>query len=265
MTNDDAIFETAGEAEVELDDSNDSDVESPEQSDEEVVCQSKCKRRKKSAEVKNKVEVKELKKWKKNVKFKKPLSQESQPDSIANSHQELIVMSPFELWKQIFDERILDLLFQQTVLYATRDRNEKDFIVDRNEICRFIGILLLSGYHSLPNETDYWSNQPDLGVSVVSESLSKNRFLSIKRNLLLADKQHLQAGNKAAKVQPIYDLLNNNLTKFGIWESNLSIDESMVPYFGKSSLKMFIRGKPIRFGFKLANTLCCICRCCFPP
>jgi len=31
----------------------------------------------------------------------------------------------------------------------------------------------------------------------------------------------------------------------------LSIDESMVPYFGRHSCKQFIRGKPIRFGYKL--------------
>ena len=30
----------------------------------------------------------------------------------------------------------------------------------------------------------------------------------------------------------------------------LSIDEQMVPYFGRHSAKIFIRGKPIRFGYK---------------
>lgn len=256
LNTEDAIFEMAGEAVVEFNqsDDNDSDVES---TDEEAVpvyqiqSKSKCKRRKKSDDMKRKVAVKQQAKWRKNATFSEPLSQDSQPRKVANTHQELITMSPFELWKQIFDERMMDLIFQQTLLYATRDKNEKDFILDRNEIYRFLGILLISGYHSLPNEIDYWSNQPDLGVSVVSQSMSRNRFMSIKRNLHLADNQHLESGNKAAKVQPVYDILNQNLTKFGIWDCNLSIDESMVPYFGKSSLKMFIRGKPIRFGFKL--------------
>lgn len=251
LSNDEAIFETAGEAEVEYCQSSESEAESAEQSDEEVVCKTASKRRKKQAAAKA------PKNWKKNTKFTEPLLRGPQPQSLADSHQELIVMSPFELWQQIFDDTTMNLLVEQTVLYATRDRNEKDFLVDRNEICRLLGILLLSGYHSLPNETDYWSNQPDLGVSVVSQSLSKNRYMAMKRNLHLADNQNLQAGNKAAKVQPFYDLLNNNLTKFGVWHENLSIDESMVPYFGRSSLKMFIRGKPIRFGFKLWS-LCAV-------
>lgn len=39
--------------------------------------------------------------------------------------------------------------------------------------------------------------------------------------------------------------------QFGIWEPELSIDEQMVPYFGRHSCKMYMRGKPIRFGYKL--------------
>ena len=56
---------------------------------------------------------------------------------------------------------------------------------------------------------------------------------------------------KMAKVLPIYDLLNVTMKKFGILYKNLSVDESMVPYFGRHSCKRFIRGKQIRFGFKL--------------
>jgi len=34
-------------------------------------------------------------------------------------------------------------------------------------------------------------------------------------------------------------------------EQNVSVDESLVPYYGRHSSKQFIRGKPIRFGFKV--------------
>lgn len=39
--------------------------------------------------------------------------------------------------------------------------------------------------------------------------------------------------------------------QFGVWQEHLSIDEQMVPFFGRHSCKMYIHGKPIRFGFKL--------------
>ena len=38
--------------------------------------------------------------------------------------------------------------------------------------------------------------------------------------------------------------------KFGIFEEHLAVDEMIVKYYGHNTLKQFIRGKPIRFGYK---------------
>ena len=54
-----------------------------------------------------------------------------------------------------------------------------------------------------------------------------------------------------SKIAPLYELLNRNLIQFGIFNKLLSLDESMVPYFGEHSAKMLIRGKPILFGFEI--------------
>ncbi|KAJ4435821.1 hypothetical protein ANN_18440 [Periplaneta americana] len=62
-------------------------------------------------------------------------------------------------------------------------------------------------------------------------------------------------GDKLGKISPLYDELNDNLQEYGIFHKQLSIDESMVPYYGHHSCKMFIKGKSIRFGFKIW-TLC---------
>ena len=120
-----------------------------------------------------------------------------------------------------------------------------------DDLLVFLGIILLSGYHSVPSERDIWSSQPDLSIPFVAQSIPRDKFLSLKNFIHLSDNQNLQVGNKVAKVQPLYDRLNNNLKKFGIPHKDLSIDESMVPYHGKHSAKMFIRMKPIRFGYKL--------------
>ena len=46
-------------------------------------------------------------------------------------------------------------------------------------------------------------------------------------------------------------MMNKNLVQFNVFYSLVSIDESMVPYYGGHSAKMFIKGKPIRFGYKI--------------
>ncbi|KAJ8892279.1 hypothetical protein PR048_004859 [Dryococelus australis] len=52
------------------------------------------------------------------------------------------------------------------------------------------------------------------------------------------------------KVRPLFDHLNSAFKQISVGDS-VSIDESMIPYFGHHSAKQFIRGKPIIFGFKL--------------
>ena len=39
--------------------------------------------------------------------------------------------------------------------------------------------------------------------------------------------------------------------QYDVLHDLVSIDESMMPYYGSPSCKMFIKGKPIRFGYKL--------------
>lgn len=39
--------------------------------------------------------------------------------------------------------------------------------------------------------------------------------------------------------------------QFGVFHKYLSIDEEMVPFFGRHTAKMFMKGKPIRYGHKL--------------
>ena len=57
------------------------------------------------------------------------------------------------------------------------------------------------------------------------------------------------------KLRPMMDHLQDAFRKAYIPETHLSFDESMVAYYGRHACKQFIRGKPIRFGFKN------FCRC----
>ena len=110
------------------------------------------------------------------------------------------------------------------------------------EMRSFLGVLLLTGYHSLPKKHHYWSTQPDLGVPVVYNTINRNRYHKIKRYLHFADNQRLTEGDKMSKISPLYNMLNYNLVQFG--RVNGAI-------LWTPSAKMFIKGKSIRFGYKI--------------
>ena len=188
-------------------------------------------------------------KWKKSDTFFEPMTA-TVPTPLADSHPELIAMSPIELFDTIFTQQMLEDLRQQFELYANRDSNFPGFSATVDDIRHFMGILLLSGYYCLPCERDYWSTADDLGCSLAMKTMSRSKFQELKRFCHIADNQAL-ASSRVAKVKPLYDGLNKSLMQFGVFDNKLSIDESMVPYYGHHGAKMFIRGKPIRFGYKI--------------
>ena len=230
------LFEPAGEMEIE------DEVEKSDDDKEEEVIQPK--RRKHWHGHPDS-------KWKQTTNFFKELPSKSM-ENFADNHQNLLGKSPFDLWKLYFSDDLLTTIVTQTNLYARTDKNDQDFEVSISELCRFLGILIFSGYHTVPSERDYWSNQRDLGIQLVSEALSSKRFLKIKASFHLVDNRTLtSADNKMAKILLLYDFLDASPIQFGIFDKNLSTDESMISYFGRNSCKMFIRGKPIHFRYKL--------------
>ena len=114
----------------------------------------------------------------------------------------------------------------------------------------FFTILAFSSYNTRPQFSMYWSNEADLSSPFVRELMSRNHFKRIKSCLHVCENDNLVPDDKWAKLRPLIDLTNEKLIQFGVFAEHLSIDEQMVPYFGRHSCKMFIRGIPIRFGYK---------------
>ncbi|XP_035230393.1 piggyBac transposable element-derived protein 3-like [Stegodyphus dumicola] len=187
--------------------------------------------------------------------------------------------TPSELFEQFYSSEVYDLTVKETERYATDVKNEQGFLFvfyicqrntcfyltkyvflsyvflsfTANEIRVFIGILLITGYHSNTCERDYWSDAEDLRITLVKNAMTRNRFQKLKSYLYFVDNgtvsQHAQ--DRSFKVKPLFAVLNNNFMKFGHFSANLRIDEMIIMYYGRNSLKRFIRGKPIRFGYKL--------------
>jgi hypothetical protein len=101
--------------------------------------------------------------------------------------------------------------------------------------------LLYTGYHKLDE---------DLSTTIVRSNRTQKTFRNIKRNLHLNNSDHLDANEKLYKVRPYVEVLNKKFQQFGILHHHLSIDEQMIPYRGRHSCKMFIFGKPVKFGYK---------------
>lgn len=158
-------------------------------------------------------------------------------------------LTPLQLFSLFIDDEVVDLITHFSNLYASQHNRSGD--INQNEIRCFIGILLLSGYFSFPRRSMYWENNDDAGCKLVYSAISRDRFNFIMQNIHVSDNTELKKGDKFAKMRPLFDIINKKFYMFRPFEEHHSVDEAMVPYYGQHGSKQFIRGKPIRWGYKL--------------
>ena len=159
---------------------------------------------------------------------------------------------PTDSFLLFFDKNIRENIVFETNRYATQKGRKFPPLTD-NELLGFVGINFFMGYHHLPNWRDYWSSQEDLHVSIVSQTMPRNRFGSILSNLHCKNNLEMPEGNKDRlfKLRPLIDGMNERFAFLYHMGKTQSIDESMIRFKGRSSLKQYNPMKPIKRGYKL--------------
>ena len=112
------------------------------------------------------------------------------------------------------------------------------------------------GIHMLAELWHYWSNDNLLGVPAVAKLITKTSFKK------LTEKIHCNNNTKAVpmgeagydrlyKLRPVIDALNNRLKEVYIQSSVMAVDESIVPFKGRSSVKQYMLMKPVKRGYNV--------------
>jgi len=144
---------------------------------------------------------------------------------------------------------VVQHICEQTTLYASSKGSK--FEMDECLFKRFLSVLLISGYVVMPRRLMYWQMSDDTHNDAVSSLMSRNKFEECLQYLHLSDNSKLLKDDKYAKVRPLCKLINEKCQQNFIPEKNISIDESMVAYFGRHSTKQYMKAKPTKFGYKI--------------
>ena len=113
----------------------------------------------------------------------------------------------------------------------------------------YLGFTILMGINSLPSLDDYWRKNPVYHYSPVADKISRDRFTDISRYLHYADNFTLAPPgspgyDRLGKVRPVLDYLHARLTSVYAPDRELAIDEAMIKFQGRSSLKQYLPKKP---------------------
>lgn len=112
------------------------------------------------------------------------------------------------------------------------------------------------GIHQLPQLANYWSSDPFLAVPSVAQVMSSKRYKKLIENIHLNDNTKAapkgeKGYDKLHKVRPLIDMLNESITKPYKHSSFLAVDESMIAFKGRSSLRQYMPLKPVKRGYKV--------------
>ena len=149
-----------------------------------------------------------------------------------------------------FFDDVIKKIVQETIRYAS-SKGCHSFVTSPQEIRVFMAILLVSGYNQVSRRCLHWSRDADVRNEAIANAMTRDRFDMLVRYVHLCDSASLGESDKFGKVRRLLSLLNECFLLYFLKERNLSIDESMIPYYGRHGAKQFIRAKPIGFGYKM--------------
>jgi len=162
----------------------------------------------------------------------------------------LNLKTPLQFYHKLFPELIEEHIVEHTNLFSVQSRPQKPLNMDRSELQQFIGISIWMSLVKLPDTRKYWN--PTYKVERVSEVMSCNRWEEIKRFIHFENNMSSDEvkKNKLWKIRPVLTNLREVLLTIPK-EKNLCVDEQIVPFKGRSSLKKYNPRKPHRWGYKL--------------
>ncbi|XP_071440054.1 piggyBac transposable element-derived protein 3-like [Hetaerina americana] len=163
------------------------------------------------------------------------------------------VKPPVNYFLEIFDREIITHIVEQSNLYALQVNVNKPLNVSPEEIEQFLGCVMYMSIFNFPRSRMYWGAHTKLNE--VSSVISRNRFEDIKSKLHFNDNANMvdkdsPLNDRLFKIRPIYDHV---VKKFqAIPQSGvLCVDEQIVPFKGKSTLKQYNPKKPYKWGYKI--------------
>ena len=105
----------------------------------------------------------------------------------------------------------------------------------------FFDFSILIGVNHLPS-LDYWSCDHRLRYALIADRVPRWRFREICRYLHFVDNDHLAprgdtAHDRLGKVRPLITHLSNKFAKLYEPIKEVAVDEAMIKFQGRSSLK----------------------------
>ena len=143
---------------------------------------------------------------------------------------------------------LLEIIVTETKRHATQKGH--NFETTKDELKAFLGINLIMGINKLPSLEDYWSTSKFIRNEKIQNVMARTRFQSILQNLLFSSNGNDGKTGKSYKINPAIKHLNQVFGESLTNSPSQSIDEHLSRFNGRSSIKQYIKNKPVKWSLK---------------
>ena len=174
------------------------------------------------------------------------------------------VKDPIHYFELFWTPIVWNTLVQNTNAYAeykeARCRQNRDCktksrwwkAVDLYEMRIFIALLIYIGIDRNSNIKSYWSKD-SLTIHKPMQRMTFYRFEQIKQYFHVSppSQPNKPKSQWYMKLSPLFEVLRHQFRAYVILGQNVSFDEMMVPYTGRSQHTLKMKNKPVSEGFKI--------------
>ena len=163
------------------------------------------------------------------------------------------ISEPGQFFKLFIDNFMVRKCVEYTNMYG-QSQDPEFRQIDVSEFYKFVGLLIFIGVFSAKQENleEVWSEE--FGRPFVKKTMARNRFREIKRFIRFDNRAERVRSTRRARLDPIRDFWQAFLVKCKKHyqpESDITIDEMMIPFRGRCSFKMYMPAKPCKYGLKI--------------
>ncbi|XP_053370298.1 piggyBac transposable element-derived protein 4-like [Clarias gariepinus] len=172
--------------------------------------------------------------------------------------------TPVELFKLFFCPDAVATLCKNTNKQAARNikqgRKYKWTDVTVDEFYKYIGLVFYTALIKLNDIRDYWRQNNIFSIAFPGTVMTRDRYRTISWNVHMSDPEEDQENDsrkgtpqhdRLFRVRPLMDRIREACKTFYHPQRNLAVDERMVASKAKTSMKQYMKRKPIKWGFKL--------------
>lgn len=168
--------------------------------------------------------------------------------------------SPLQVFRLFFTSTIIQMILVETNRYALLRLGEEKFRqwddITEEDLLAYFGIMIVMGLVKLPSLADYWQRDSLFHCSIIANSMSRDRFFDIHRFLHFVDNTTILPPtdpnyDRLCKVRNFLTKMENHYQLLYHPHCQCAVDEAMIPYKGRSSLKHYMPIKPVKRGLKV--------------